>query len=279
MPGCLRLLGVVAAAAGTALLTPFPALATTRALPFSYPYETLPRGKVEVEQYTDLVPMRVARERPDGTQEGVFTFRSVLQSEIEYGLTDRAELAFYFVFQQNASPDAPALQFHGLKQRLRLRLSEAGQWPVNVGLYFEVAEFHDEIEFEQKLLLSRRLGRVNLIANLWVEQEFYFQTSERKFVYNPTAGATFEVSPRFIVGAEYWGRGRFDSSAPRTLPGGSTDAPPTTRHYLGPTAMVQAREIWLSVGAYLRLDGIRNGFEVGEPFGRVWVRALIGVGF
>jgi hypothetical protein len=46
-------------------------------LPFSYPYQTLPAEKFEVEQFVDMVPVRVAREKPDGTQEGVYSLRSV----------------------------------------------------------------------------------------------------------------------------------------------------------------------------------------------------------
>jgi len=161
---------------------------------------------------------------------------------------------------------------------LRLRLAEEGEWPVNVGLYFEVAEFYNEIELEEKILLSRRFDRVNLVANLWVEQEHYFQTSENKFIYNPTAGATFEISPHLIVGAEYWGRGRFDSKRGVSDITGTSDSPVATHHYVGPTALLQSGEYWLSLGTYLRLDDYGAGFEVGQPYGRVWVRALLGIG-
>ena len=73
------------------LFMPALASASPRPLPFSYPYETLPEGKLEVEQYTDLVPIRVERENPDGTLDGVFGVRSILQTELEYGLTDHID--------------------------------------------------------------------------------------------------------------------------------------------------------------------------------------------
>lgn len=256
------------------------ALANPRPLPFTYAYPTLPAGKFEFEQYVDLVPVRVSKELPDGSAQGVMSLRSVLQTELEYGITDRLELGWYFVFRQGASAESPFLRFDGIKQRLRYRLAEEGEWPINVGLYLEVAEFHNEIEVEEKILLSRRFGRLNLIANLWVEQEYYFQTGETKFIYNPTVGATFELSPHFTVGAEYWARGRFDSKRGPTDLDGSSDAPTATRHYVGPTLLVQSGEYWLSAGAYVRLDGLSSGnTEIGEPYGRVWVRAIIGIGF
>lgn len=266
------------ATALAALLLAPDASANPRPLPFSYPYQTLPAEKFEVEQYVDMVPVRVARENPDGTQEGVYSLRSVLQTELEFGLSDRLEFGWYFVFQQGASATTPFMRFQGVKQRLRLRLSEEGLWPVNVGLYLEVAEFHDEVEVEEKILLSRRFGPLNAVVNLWIEQEYYFQTRETKFIYNPTAGLSYEVSPHVMVGAEYWVRGRFDDNDPSDLIGGN-DAPTGGRHYLGPTLLTQSGELWLSMGAYLRLDGLGDSPVVNDPYGKLWFRALIGYGF
>ncbi len=93
-------LGVALAVA--ALAASSPARATPRPLPFTYPAETLPEGVLEAEQYADLVPVRVAREDAAGTQ-AVTSIRSVLQTELEYCITDRLELGFYFAFRQNAS--------------------------------------------------------------------------------------------------------------------------------------------------------------------------------
>ncbi|MEY2930994.1 MAG: hypothetical protein RL033_1743 [Pseudomonadota bacterium] len=255
------------------------ASANPMALPFSYPYQTLPAEKFEVEQYVDMVPVRVAREKADGTQEGVYSLRSVLQTELEFGLMDRLELGWYFQFQQGASATTPFLRFQGMKQRLRLRLSEEGVWPVNVGLYLELAEFHDEFEVEEKILLSRRFGPFNAVVNLWVEQEYYFQSNETKFIYNPTAGLTYEVSPHVIVGAEYWARGRFDENDASDQTGGNSDAPTGGRHYLGPTLLGQSGELWLSLGAYLRLDALGDSPVVGDPYGKLWFRTVIGYGF
>jgi hypothetical protein len=255
------------------------ARANPRPLPFSYPYQTLPSGKFEAEQYVDLVPVRVTRENPDGTQEGVFSLRSVLQTELEIGLSDRLEFGWYFVFQQGASAETPFLRFQGIKQRLRLRLAEEGDWPVNVGLYLEIAELHNEFEVEEKLLLSRRFGPLNLTVNLWIEQEYYFQTSETKFIFNPTAGVTYELSPNVTVGAEYWARGRFDSASDESDEPGASDAPTGTRHYLGPTLLLQTGEAWMSLGPYVRLDSLGDDWVVDDPYGKLWFRALLGYGF
>ena len=40
-----------------ALLTCVPALANPRVLPFTYPYESLAQGGLEIEQFVDLTPV------------------------------------------------------------------------------------------------------------------------------------------------------------------------------------------------------------------------------
>ncbi|MCB9729593.1 MAG: hypothetical protein H6744_08220 [Deltaproteobacteria bacterium] len=238
------------------------ALANPRPMPFTYGYSTQPKGGFEIEQYADLVPVRIAKEGDGGT-EAVTSLRSVLQTELEYGISDRLEFGWYFAFKQAAST-SPSLAFDGVKQRLRLRLAEAGDWPVDVALYLEMAEFHDELEFEQKIILSRRFGIATLAANLWVEQEWAFQEGEWEFIYNPTVATTFEVSPHVTLGLEYWARGHF----------GEGDA----HHYLGPTVLLQSGEYWLTLGAYARLDDISEGAVVGDDYGKVWIRAIVGIG-
>jgi hypothetical protein len=254
-------------AGGTALANPKP-------LPFSYGYGTQPEGALEVEQYLDVVPVRVPREAPDGTQQAVTSLRYDLQTELEYGLTDRVELGFYFVFRQGPSAGTPDFFFRGVKQRARIRLAERGEWPLDVALYFEIAEFHNELEFEEKLLLSKQVGRFSFITNLWVEQEWYFQSEEVKYIFNPTAGFTYEIQPGFLLGAEYWARGRFDSDDASS----ATDDPSTdTRHYAGPTVMLERGRVWTTLGVYPRLDTLGSGVPVNDLYGPVWVRLLLGL--
>jgi len=255
---------------------PLEARANPHPLPYSYPYQTLPKGKIEVEEIADLIPMRVAREKEDGTRDAVTAVRSQLQTELELGITDRLELALYFAFRQSATADTPAMRFDGLKQRLRYRFAEEGDLPVDIGVYFELAEFYNEVEIEQKLLLSRRFGYLTTVCNLWTEQEYYFQEREWKLVYNPTLGAVYEFSPSFMLGLEYWARGRFDkdAAAPST-----SDVPTGTRHYLGPTFLLQSGEAWWSTGVYARMDHLGDALKAEDPYGKVWIRTMVGLGF
>jgi hypothetical protein len=257
--------------------------ATPRPLPFTYPYQTLPAGSLELEQYVDLVPVRVVREGPTGS-DAVTSVRSNLETEVEYALTDHIEAAWYFVFRQSATAGTPAMRFMGVKQRMRFRFGETGDLPLDLGLYLEVAEFHDEFEFEEKLIVSRRIGPLSLVANLWIEQEYYFQEEEWRHIYNPTVGAAFQLSPSFFAGVEYWARGRFDTNdadlaadAAGADSGSDSQVSSGPHHYAGPTLMAQSQQGFASLGAYLRWDDIGRGAQVDDPWGKVWVRVLFGV--
>jgi hypothetical protein len=254
------------------------AVANPHPLPYSYPYQTLPKGKIEVEEIADLIPMRVAREKDDGTRDAVTAVRSQLQTELEIGVNDRLELALYFSFHQSATADTPAMRFDGMKQRLRYRFAEEGDLPLDMGVYLEVAELYNEIELEEKLLLSRRFGYLTTVCNLWVEQEYYFQTQEWKLIYNPTLGAVYELSPNLMLGLEYWARGRFNHSD-SALGQGTSDSPNAPRHYLGPTILLQSGEAWWSTGVYARLDHFGQSAQAEDPYGKVWIRTMVGLGF
>jgi len=239
------------------------AAANPKKLPFSYGTQTMPVGGFELEQFVDVIPLRVLRENTDGTLDAVWSTRYVLTQEFEYGLTDRVELGFYLTSSQSAELGAP-LQFDGVKQRARFRISDPASWPIGLAGYLEVAELQGEVEVEEKLLASWRRDALEVVANLWVEQEYYFADEEWKHIYNPTLGATYEVSPRATLGVEYWARGRFD------------DAATPTRQYVGPTVAVSRGEHWLTVGAYARVDA--REIEVGDPDGRLYVRMILGIG-
>jgi hypothetical protein len=252
--------------------------ANPKLLPFSYGTATTAPGGFEVEQYVDIVAMRLARELPDGSAESTTVPRYILQTELEYGLTNRVELGLYFAFRQGASVGTPVLHFQGVKQRVRWRFSP-DSWPVSAAAYLEIAEFNDEVEFEEKLLLERRFGRFRAVANLWTEQEYYFVTDESKFVYNPTVGVVWQAAPAVQLGAEYWVRGRFDSGASTmTATGYSDDSPAGARHYAGPTVTLMSGEYWMAVGAYVRLDGLGKATAVDDAYGRVWIRLIAGIG-
>jgi hypothetical protein len=265
--------------AGALLLAGGAVRANPRPLPFTYQSESLRQGTGEIEQFLDFIPIRALSSAGNPIWYGA----TQLQTEIEYGLTDRLELALYFTFVPNAGDRAtavPALpEGNGAKQRLRYALADPGTWPVDVAVYGELAENEREVELEGKLILQRRIGRLRLIANLTVEREFYFEGAH-EWVLNPTLGVTHALSAWVHLGLEGWMRAEYpdDLAGPRPFNLGP-------HVYVGPTVMLDLGRMWWTTGVYLRVSNLDRAVAAPEPpvpgdaFGRFWVRTVIGLGF
>lgn len=46
--------------------------------------------------------------------------------------------------------------------------------------------------------------------------------------------------------------------------------------YLGPAVMFNFGTIWWAVGAYVRVTDFSHELQVGEPYGPIYVRSMIG---
>lgn len=253
------------------------ASANPRPLPFTYPYETLPEDSLEIEQYVDDTVVRASETNPDGSEHRVWDGNYVLQTEIEYGITDHLELGTYLQFKQQASASDPSMHFDGIKERLRYRFGEAGEWPIDVAAYLELAEFHDEFEVEEKLILARHFGKLSIQANAWIEQEFE-RGKDGKLIYNPTIGITYPVLTKLYLGVEYWARGKFGSRVDADTGNPDVDSfNASTHHWVGPAVSLQLGRFWWSLGSYARLDHLQRAGVVGDEVGKVWVRSVFGL--
>jgi len=255
-----------------------PAHANPRPLPFTYPNETLAKGNVELELYTDVNPLRVYKDPTDPTAGKLWEPAYILQNELEYGLSDHVELGFYQVWEANPlDGGGNGLTFDGLKWRVRTRFAEPGELPIDIGLYFELETMHDELAFEEKLNLQKRFGRAAWMANLWVEQEIERPLDssnhgrEVEFIINPTTGFTYEVTPTFHPGIEYWARGQLE-------PEGDPQDRKNNRvhHFLGPVLHFELGRLWWSGGLYFDLNTMKKP-QPGDAYGPVWFRSVFGL--
>lgn len=254
----------------TILATSAGASANPRALPFTYPYETLAQGQLEVEQYADMTPVK-ALSASSGAPTWLSIFR--FQTEFEYGITDHLELALYVQLVPDAGNSfagAASLGSTALKQRLRYRFAEAGAWPLDVSVYGEIVETREEIELEAKINLQRRFGALRIMANLSVEHELYFN-GEREWVFNPTLGATYQIAPWVHTGVESW----MEAEVPTEPEARSFGMGPHV--YVGPTMMFNWGKLWWSNGFYFRVTNPTRPADVGDAYGRVWARTVIGI--
>jgi hypothetical protein len=267
-------LGLCAFALATAL--PSLSLANPRPLPFTYQHEQLSKGSSEVEQFVDLTPVRA---RAATTGEPAWYGLVQLQTEFEHALTDRLELGLYVTLVPAVAAgfsDAPRSNSgNGMKQRLRYQLAPTGEWPIDVGIYGELAETEREIEIEGKVILQRRFGALRLVANATAEQEFYYDGT-RDFVVTPSAGITYEATPAIQPGIEWWMHGEY----PEKNPPAKRPFALGPHQYVGPALLLQFGPMWWTSGVYVRVSRMNHTLEPGvDGFGLLWARTIIGLGF
>ena len=248
------------------------AAANPRPLPFTYPYDTLGEDEVEIEQYVDLTPVRAI---PVATGEPAWLSIYRMQTEFEYGINDRLELALYLQYAPTPGDAWSAVPSfaagNAIKQRLRLRLAEEGDLPVDVALYGEVTELENEIELEAKVILQRRFGKARAMVNLWGEREFYFD-GRRDWVLHPTAGLTYEITPMIHPGIEYWMRAEYPDNAPpqKVFNNGP-------HHFIGPALMLSFGMLWWTTSVYWRANDAGRTVQIGDNIGHVWARTVFGL--
>lgn len=261
------------------LLATASAGATPMVLPFSYPNETLPEGSTEIEAITDVNPLRVPASATDATSGNLWEPEMILQTELEYGITDRFELGFYQQFKSEPQPGGEStFRSDGLKWRLRTRLAEPGEWPVDIGFYLELETMHDELSLEGKVNLQRRLGHALLLSNLWVEEEFDrpYDTKahgqQARFIVNPTAGLAYQITPSFHPGIEFWARGQLVAS------GATAQAMENSRvqYFIGPSTHINLGRLWWTVGFYFHANSMRRP-QPGDAYGPFWLRTMLGL--
>ena len=210
----------------------------------AYQYATQPQGNLEVEIWND-----VDAPKAGGFDQAVITPRV----ELEYGITDHWDMALYHVFEQ--APGEP-MHFDSWRLETRYRLAERGEWPVDVMLYLEgerPADFTEPWELEEKLILARDFGALQLAVNFVAEQKLF---SGKGYQWEIDTGARYEFSPALHLGAEFW-------TIRETGASGASE----TFNYAGPSISWASSKIWVQIGA---------GFGVGDSSGATFVRSVLG---
>jgi len=155
-------------------------------------YYTAKRGEVEVTFWNDVNFVEADRDE---------SYTSKHQVEVEYGLLDHLQLAYYEVYRWDRTNDWERDAF---KVEGKLRFAEAGAWPVDVALYTEYENpngrrrAHSDV-LENKVILSRDFGPWNVVGNAIFEKPLN-TGGPWKFEY--TAGVSYSLTPRTRLGLE-----------------------------------------------------------------------------
>ena len=158
-------------------------------------YYTAKKSEFEVELHNDLHLSEADQTR---------SYSSEHQVELEYGILDHLQLAYYEVFGWEDARSGDRWDREEFKLEAKLRFAEAGQWPADVALYLEYASPDGPRDvssdaIEGKVILSRDFGSWNLIGNFIFEREINVHEAWQ-LAY--TAGISYAVTPTTRLGLE-----------------------------------------------------------------------------
>lgn len=166
------------------------ASATERRFAVSYETTTAPAGTVEVEQ-------QFAWEKGSGFD--TYGFRQ----EVEFGITDRFQLAFYlFDFEHAREADFHGTLWTGSGIEAVYQLTDPNKDAFGSALYGEAIMNDTELELEGKILLQKNFGPFILVYNGVIEAHWEDRYAHQVGVLEQTLGLSYQVAPSFSVGFE-----------------------------------------------------------------------------
>jgi hypothetical protein len=227
---------------------------------FTYTYEvfTASKGEVELENWVTWQFHHGRGGAPDTNQ---FDFRH----EFEFGITDRFQASLYFAdWHVNDHPGGEdRVHFDDAALELIYRLSDPVNDFVGSAVYGEVRGGPDFLELESKILLQKNFGKWVAAYNATVEGRWLgAHLDEREGEFQQTAALSYEISPRFMLGAE----------ALHEIDLPNWDKAEKSVVWAGPNASVRSGHWYVTVTALARLTDNR-----GEP--NVQTRLITGFEF
>lgn len=127
--------------------------------------------------------------------------------EFEYGVTDRFTASMYLNFNEvkssdNSIPPEP-LSLSTTSFEFRYRLTNPSEYFVDPALYFELSYGGDKIEYEPKILLTKRYDKFIAAMNINSEIERNIAGDETESAFELTMGIAYELNKNFAVGVEF----------------------------------------------------------------------------
>lgn len=230
----------------------------------SYLANTLPAKALEFELWNTI---RAGKETG-------FYYRFQPRMEFEYGITDRLSASMYLNFDERRAADnsyaTEPLSLSSTALEMRYRLTDPGTLPVDPALYFEYSYGGNEIEYEGKLLLSRRDNNWITALNINTEIERKVTESKHETKFEITGGAAYELNAAFALGAEIRYQSVFEEMY---------EEKEGSAFFAGPCINWQTEKFYLSFSFLAQLSGdpvTKNGLSFKEHE-RYEVRSILGI--
>lgn len=226
---------------------------------FTYVYEatTSPPGDVELENWVTW-----KTSKPDDRSFDKVEFRH----ELEFGITNRLQAAIYIAdwnYEDGASVGDPGFTYSASAIELVYNLTNPVADFLGLALYQEVKVGRRFFESESKLIAQKNFGRLTVAYNATLEAVWEGQDlEEQEGELAQSLGVSYEVTPRFFVGAECLHEIALPEweNAERGF------------FFAGPNVSVRSGKYWATVSALAQLT--RAGDEPDFQ-----VRTIVGVEF
>jgi hypothetical protein len=167
--------------------------ADRRGYVWTYEYQTMPKGRLELEYYLTEEQPNIDKRKPNTWKHWI---------EAEYGITDHWDIAMYQMFRQSNKTTGDKFEYDGFKVRTRYRILEKDKLPIDTLLYLEYIR-NDNLDepnkLEGKLILAKDIGDFNIAYNQIVEQEL---ASDGETAYEYATGVSYKILPSIRVGVE-----------------------------------------------------------------------------
>ncbi len=172
------------------------ALAGERRFTFVYEATTLPAGSVEYEQWITW--------KTDKDVDPDFD-RIDLRHELEFGLTDRLQVALYLSDWRYQDGDSVGngAEWRDAAVEVIYNLTDPVTEPVGLALYGEMKLGDELVEIEGKLIAQKDIGKWVLAWNGTIEAEWEGPSlDEDKGKFEQTLGGSYQFSPKLLGGFE-----------------------------------------------------------------------------
>lgn len=164
---------------------------------FAYSYETTTMAKGAMELESSVTWKTATAGDPDFE-------RFDIRHEFEYGVTDRLQLAFYFVDwrYEKSSEESGKTSFHDVAVEVIYNLTDPNTTPFGSAVYGEIKGSDDFVELEGKLLLQKNIGPWVLIYNVGGEIAWEDDYGQDEAELIESAGVSYQIKPSLSIGAE-----------------------------------------------------------------------------
>jgi hypothetical protein len=169
-----------------------------------YPSETVKPGSTMVELHSNFT-VQGEKQTIDGVLPTEHQWHETV--EITHGLTDWAEIGWYFF---TSAADGQGWQYVGDHIRPRVRVPEEWKWPVGVSLSLEFGYQRpnfslDTWTLEIRPIIDKQIGKLYLSFNPTFDRSFHGPSVNQGLVFSPNFKAGWDFTKKVNVGFEYYG--------------------------------------------------------------------------